>query len=215
MNNAGIAAMPPALSKDGYEIQFATNHLGHAMVTKQLLPYLTAAASESASDVRIINISSDGYELHQLIKGGIEFKELEAGSDFGWRFLGPWARYGQSKLANVLFAAELARRYPAITSVSVHPGVVGTTMNTGMGFWNKWFVKVTCWMQGIPFLEPQQGAWSQLWCAAGVKKEDLTNGGFYRPVGQDATAELKGRGADAKLAKELWDWTEQVLDRVA
>jgi NAD(P)-dependent dehydrogenase (short-subunit alcohol dehydrogenase family) len=211
MNNAGIIAKPPTLSVDGYEIQFATNHLGHAMITKQLLPFLLKAAREPNSDVRVVNNTSDGYEASRMIKGGIAFAELESGGTMNRWLLGPWQRYGQSKLANILFSAELARRYPELTSVVIHPGVVNTSMLTGMSPSAFWFTRITCWLQGIPVMKPHEGAYNQLWCAAGAKKEDLRNGGFYRPVGRDDTDKLKGEGANVELAVKLWEWTEKVL----
>lgn len=211
MNNAGIVAKDPSLSVDGYEIQFATNHLGHAMLTKQLLPFLLAAAKAPGADVRIVSTASDGYEFHRAIKGGISFSELESGSAMSRMLLGTWIRYGQSKLANILFASELARQYPELTSVSVHPGVVMTPMNTEMDAWNKTFVGVTTWLGGVPKLLPEQGALSQLWAAAGAKKEDIRNGGFYRPVGVDSWDKLAGEGKNEELAGRLWEWTENIL----
>jgi NAD(P)-dependent dehydrogenase (short-subunit alcohol dehydrogenase family) len=217
LNNAGIIAKPPSLSVDGYEIQFATNHLGHAMVTKQLLPYLLKAANEPDSDVRIVNNTSDGYEFHHAIKGGIAFADLDRGSTMSKWVLGPWIRYAQSKLANILFATEFARRYPQITSVSIHPGVVETTMITDMATGPRYFNATACWLAGVKFMEPHQGAWSQLWCSAGAKKEELRNGGFYRPVGRDCWVEkekpMTKLSKDEDLAKRLWNWTEEVLER--
>ncbi|KAJ8114260.1 hypothetical protein OPT61_g3813 [Boeremia exigua] len=211
--NAGIIAKPPALSVDGYEIQFATNHLGHAMLTKQVLPYLLNATRRPGGDVRVITTSSEGYELHRLIKGGISFDELQHGGTMSRMILGPWARYGQSKLANILFAAELGRRYPDIMSVSVHPGVVKTPMLDGLQGFNKIFNNVGLWANSITPMEPHEGAWNQLWCAAGARREELLNGGFYRPVGIDFTEKTTLLARDKELAKKLWDWTEDVLAR--
>lgn len=132
MNNAGIIAKPAALSIDGYEIQFATNNLGHAMLTKQLLPVLLKTAKDPNSDVRIISNISAGYESHRTIKGGISFEELDTGSTISRMVLGAWIRYGQSKLATILFAKELAHRYPELTSVVIYQGLVKTPMNTEM-----------------------------------------------------------------------------------
>ena len=215
MNNAGIIAKPPILSVDRYEIQFATNHLGHAMLTKKLLPYLLKAAEQPHSDVRVVSNTSDGYEFHRLIKGGISFSDLDKGSTMNKWILGPWQRYGQSKLANILFAAELARRYPQITSVVIHPGVVKTPMVTEMRGFVRWFNNTACWLAGIEMMEPHQGARNQLWCAAGARKEELRNGGFYRPVGVDSTGDLKGEGANVELAVKLWEWTDRVLEKFA
>ena len=211
MCNAGIMAKPPSLSIDGYEIQFATNHLGHAMLTKQLLPYLLAAAEEPGSDVRVVSTTSDGYELARGIKGGISFQELQSGSTMSRLALGAMIRYGQSKLANILFASELARRYPKITAVSIHPGVVITPMNNDMDRWNKTFVNITGWLVGVKKVQPEQGILNQMWAAAGAKKELIRNGGFYRPIGVDCWEKLTPEGKSAELAERLWDFTETIL----
>lgn len=203
----------PLSSADNYEIQFATNHLGHAMLTKHLLPFLLKAAAEPDSDVRVIANTSDGYAFHSLIKGGIDFKALDSGSAFSRPLLGTWVRYGQSKLANILYAAELARRYPQLTSVVIHPGVVRTPMVTDMNRASYWFTMITTRLGGVPIVEPHEGAYNQLWCAAGAKKEGLRNGGFYRPVGVDETENLVGEAKNAELAGRLWEWTEGVLSR--
>lgn len=105
INNAGIMAGAPGLSADGYEIQFATNHLGHAMIIRELLPVLlrTAEGSGSSSsggggggddapaDVRIINLTSVGYQAHP--SDGISFETLDT-TQAGPPVLGQWIRYG-------------------------------------------------------------------------------------------------------------------------
>lgn len=118
MNNAGIMACPPALTKDGYETQFGTNHMGHALFTKLLLPTLQRMAKEPGSDVRIINLSSIGHNLAP--NGGIIFDKLKT----DMKDYNAFPRYGQSKLANILFNRELAKRYPSIECVAIHPGGV-------------------------------------------------------------------------------------------
>lgn len=211
--NAGIIAKPPTLSVDGYEIQFATNHLGHAMLTKQVVPFLVNATQKANADVRVVTTTSEGYELHRLIKGGIAFDELQSGSAMNRTMLGPWIRYGQSKLANILFAAELGRQYPEIMSVAVHPGVVKTPMLDGLRGFNWVFTYLGLWINNITPVEPHEGAWSQLWCAAGASREELCNGGFYKPVGVNFTEKLTPLARDKQLARKLWDWTEEVLAR--
>jgi NAD(P)-dependent dehydrogenase (short-subunit alcohol dehydrogenase family) len=87
--NAGIMAVPAGLSKDGYEIQFATNCLRHAMLIKQLLPNLMKTAEKPGSDVRIILLTSVGWRGHP--KDGIQFSTLNTVQD---SLLGRWVRYG-------------------------------------------------------------------------------------------------------------------------
>ncbi|KNG52449.1 short-chain dehydrogenase reductase family [Stemphylium lycopersici] len=214
MNNAGIASNPPVLSTDGYEIQFATNHLGHAMLFQQLLPVLLKTAQEPGSDVRIINNTSEAYAFHRLIKGGISFSELDAGSPMSRTVLGPWARYGQSKLANMLFTTECARRYPQITSVSIHPGLVRTAMTTSsMSRSKQLFLGATARLTGEKWIEPDEGVLNQLWASAGAKKGELKNGGFYKPGGIESTQVLTAEAKDEALARRLWEWTDKVLQK--
>ena len=118
--NAGVMALPPGLSKDGYEQQFATNHLGHALLIDLLMPVLQDTASLPGSDVRIIITSSQAATMGLTPKGGINFRALRTEQKM---FGGRWLRYGQSKLANILYAKALQKQYPCITTVSIHPGI--------------------------------------------------------------------------------------------
>lgn len=209
MCNAGIMAQPATLSPDGYEIQFATNHLGHAMLIQCLLPTLLRTAEQPGSDVRVLQLTSMGYAFHP--RGGISFAELDAHKPMRRLLLGGWVRYGHSKLANILYAAELARRYPQITSVSVHPGVVLTDLYFSQPWYSRWFISLGAYLQGLGFLQPHQGCWNQTWCAAAAQKEELVNGGYYYPVGVEKFGELDGTARDEKLAARLYEWTEGVL----
>jgi retinol dehydrogenase-12 len=119
--NAGILGAPPGLTKDGYEVHFGTNHLGHALLIKLLLPMLLKTA-ELPSDVRVVTASSDGYRFHA--SEGIFFQDLRSTQEnlnLLGRF-GGWLRYFQSKLANILYTVELAQHYPSIKFIAVHPG---------------------------------------------------------------------------------------------
>jgi len=90
MCNAGIMAAPPGLSADGYEVQFATNHLGHAMVVRQLLPVLLRTARQPGSDVRLLSLTSEGWASHPRPQG-VVFDKLRTTQE---GFLGSWVRYG-------------------------------------------------------------------------------------------------------------------------
>jgi NAD(P)-dependent dehydrogenase (short-subunit alcohol dehydrogenase family) len=217
MCNAGIMAQSTSLSKDGYEIQFATNHLGHALLIKLLLPTLLRTAEQPGADVRIVSDTSLGFRGHP--RGGILFDQLKK-ADVGdiWLFglgswAGSWIRYGQSKVANILYAHELSRRYPNITSVSIHPGVVKTPLVNSQTLGNRIFIYVGTFLSRHPVLEPQQGAYSQVW-AATSSKEKVRNGGFYMPVGIDGWNTVLDKTAkDEKIAAKLWEWTEGVLEK--
>ncbi|KAJ5923346.1 hypothetical protein N7454_008591 [Penicillium verhagenii] len=202
MCNAGIMAQPPGLTKDGYEVQFGTNHLGHALLIKKLLPLLETTSNEGG-DARIIILTSQGLLLHP--SGGIAFSDLKTVQDC--LFPGAWRRYGQSKLANLLYARELARRYPGILSVPIHPGVVATDLVASQGFLDKAVIYGT---SAGKLLKPEQGAYNQCW-AATVARAGVTNGAYYEPVGKEKESRLDKTAKDDSLAGRLWDWTEEAL----
>lgn len=201
--NAGVMNLPPELSKDGYEIHFATNHLGHALLIKLLLPIMVKTAGLPDADVRIINLSSLGHIFPP--KNGIAFdtlKTAQAGE------MGP-VRYGQSKLANVLYASEIAKRYPQLTAVSCHPGVIITQLYHTQTFLMRMIIKVSTVLRGDSMKTPKEGVHNQLWLAT-VKKDNLANGEFYMPVGQPRGRSKMSK--DDKLMGRLWDWTERELE---
>ncbi|KAL3433238.1 hypothetical protein BDV09DRAFT_186837 [Aspergillus tetrazonus] len=146
MCNAGIMAVPPGKTSDGYEVQFGTNHLGHALLIQKCLPLLQQTAALPGADVRVVILTSLGFRMHP--SAGIVFSDLKSEQNF--TAFGSWIRYGQSKLANILYARELARRYPSITSVSVHPGVVGTGLVENLGW-----AKRTCVQPAVGFYNAQ------------------------------------------------------------
>lgn len=203
VNNAGIMAVPHGLTKDGFEIQFGTNHMGHALLTRQLLPLLEKTAKEPSSDVRIINLSSIGHTLAP--NQGIRFDELKT----PMTSLYPIRLYGSSKLANVLYTRELARRYPDILSVSIHPGRVETNLGSSIreegGFMYR-FSQVSDFL--IKPLSVEAGALNQIW-AATWKRSDLVNGAYYVPAGKENEGSKLSR--DVKLREKLWAWTEEQL----
>ncbi|KAL8850222.1 MAG: hypothetical protein Q9221_004821 [Calogaya cf. arnoldii] len=201
MNNAGIMATPLVETEEGYESQFGTNHMGHALFTKLLMPTLLKTAEEEGSDVRIVNLTSEGHNLAPRPRG-ILFDEAELKKQ------GPWARYGQSKLANILFTEELANRYPSITSVAIHPGLILTDLyapNQQSNMLLKYGVKLIgpLFMANVP-----TGALNQLWGAAG-KKTEVVSGNYYTPVGVSSKGSKWAQKKD--LAQELWEWTEKEL----
>jgi len=201
--NAGIMAVPPATTKDGYEVQFGTNHVGHAALLKLLLPTMEATAAQPNSESRLVILTSLGYRGHP--PGGIIFDTLKTDQNKITPVLAGWVRYGQSKLANLLYAQELARHHPSITAVAVHPGVINTGIVTSLGFANKAFV----WVMNLGrFMTLAEGAFNRVW-AATVDKTNLENGAYYEPLGVKKTPIRDG--TDKELAKKLWDWTEEEL----
>ena len=196
MNNAGVMALPASTTKDGYEIQFGTNHVGHALLTKLLMPTLERTVDRTR-DVRIVNVSSAGHNMPP--KGGLVLKE--ATTDIA--SYNTWARYGQSKLANVLFTRGLARRYPAIRSIALHPGAVDTGLSLGFQASHPWLA--TLLRPVTVFLKtPQQGALTQLFAAT---SPEAKNGHYYVPTGVENSGSTLSQ--DTKLGDELWEWTER------
>ncbi|KAL8908553.1 MAG: hypothetical protein Q9207_000763 [Kuettlingeria erythrocarpa] len=203
INNAGIMASPEGLTEEGFESQFGTNHMGHSLLTKRLLPTLLLTAKEEGADVRIINLASEGH--HLAPSKGIVFDDIKL------KEYGPWARYGQSKLANILFTKELARRFPEITSVAVHPGVILTDLygpNQQTSMFLRYGLKIVgpLFMADVP-----TGAKNQLW-AATAKKSEVNSGSYYTPIGRQSDGSKWAQKSD--LARELWDWTDGEISRL-
>lgn len=200
MNNAGIMAVPPQLTTDGYEIQFGTNHLGHALLTKLLLPTLLNTAQSPGSDVRIITLTSDSHQ--RVPAEGIQFSTLRSAGGAGTALI----RYGRSKLANILYTKELARRYPAIKVVSVHPGMVKTGLQTTMRasfLLAKLIAPIYTSMHAVVV---EEGVLNQLWATTSMVVE---SGKLYYPVGEKHPGSVLSRDVD--LARKLWEWTEDEL----
>ncbi|KAI1442444.1 oxidoreductase [Annulohypoxylon stygium] len=212
MCNAGIMDSPPAVSEDGFEIRFAVNHLAHAMIIQRLLPTMLKTAEMPGSDVRLILLTSVGWQMHP--KNGIEFDTLHSKQE-DLRMLGFSLHYGQSKLANILYAAEVARRYPSIKTVSVHPGVVATDLVNNLPTMRKAMVYGTNWLMGIKIVDEKKGRLSQLWVAAGASRNELVNGAYYMPVGVLSNDKLDKIAKSEELARELWLYTESALSKVA
>ncbi|MGP4023323.1 oxidoreductase [Actinomadura sp. 3N407] len=113
VNNAGVMAIPRRSTADGFEMQFGTNHLGHFALTGLLLPALRSAPSP-----RVVTVTSTF-----AWSGRLNFDDLQ-----GERRYRKWSAYGQAKLANLVFARELDRRVPEVTSVAAHPGYAATNL---------------------------------------------------------------------------------------
>ncbi|KAH0543186.1 hypothetical protein FGG08_002447 [Glutinoglossum americanum] len=202
INNAGIMGFTATKTTEGYDIQFGTNHVGHHLLTKLLIPTLlkTAELPElKPKGVRIVNVTSAGH--YAAPSGGIVFDDINQEKAH------MLTRYGQSKLANILETHELARRYPSITSSAVHPGLILTQLYDAsreniplVGYWMVVF-KGKLFMQSV-----EQGALNQLWAAT---SDEVESGVYYNPVGSKAMGSTYAQ--DGELARKLWDWTEADL----
>jgi NAD(P)-dependent dehydrogenase (short-subunit alcohol dehydrogenase family) len=162
---------------------------------------------------------SQDFLAHTIIMGKLHVI-LEGGKDssLSWNDyvkLADWHYMAgrESKLANLVYAREIARRFPTITTVSVHPGVVKTDLVNNLSVARKAVVYVSQYVQGVSLMEEWQGCLNQLWAAAGATKEELLNGAFYRPVGALSNDMLDKMAKDSELANKLWSWTEEVLTK--
>jgi len=202
MCNAGIMAVPAATTEDGYEIQFGTHHMGHALLTKLLLPKLQATAKEPGADVRIVTLSSQRHLW--TVETGIAFEDLRSDMQSTPTF----TRYGQSKLANILYSNGLARRFPDIRCISLHPGTVNTGLKRGMSA-SWWWIKIPMEvLANLLFLTVPEGALNQLWAAT---SQNAKSGKYYEPVAKETLGSAYAQ--DEELAVKLWDWTEKELQQ--
>jgi NAD(P)-dependent dehydrogenase (short-subunit alcohol dehydrogenase family) len=175
VNNAGIMNTPFGRTKNGFELQFGTNHLGHFLLTELLLPALRAGAPS-----RIVIVSSCFHDKAFGREGRIDFEDL----GFEHRKYDGWVAYAQSKLANLLHARELGRRLQGsgITVASVHPGWVRSNLiQHSMPLWmQNTLLRPVLRLAGM--IEPFEGAQSTLYALLSPEVEKLS-GSYFSQVG--------------------------------
>ncbi|EXJ58751.1 hypothetical protein A1O7_06181 [Cladophialophora yegresii CBS 114405] len=200
--NAGVAMIPHTTTREGYEVQFGTNYLGHALLTQLLMSLLVATTRIPGADVRIVSMSSVGHKYFAP-KPGIFFDELKT----EMRTHSGAELYGSANLAKTLFAYELAKRYPRITACSLHPGTVKSNVWGGEKgvnvLVNYLVVKPLVALTGV---SNEEGAKTQLWCSF---SKQLESGRYYEPVGKAGKDGPLSR--DDELARRLWEWTDKEL----
>ncbi|KAF4355184.1 hypothetical protein CsatB_025925 [Cannabis sativa] len=196
INNAGVMATPFMLSKDNIELQFATNHLGHFLLTNLLLETMKKTVLESGREGRIVILSSEAHRFPY--KEGIRFDKINEESSYSSIYA-----YGQSKLANILHANELSMRLKAegidITVNALHPGSIITNLlrhhsilNTVANAVGKFVLK-----------NVQQGASTQCYVALHPQVKGVSGEYFVDNNKSNPTTLAK----DAELAKKLWDFS--------
>ena len=191
--NAGIMALPKLEQVDGIEKQFATNHLGHFLLVRLLQSQI-----ESAPNARVVIVSSAAHV--QAPSAGIEFDNLS-----GARGYRSWRAYGQSKLANILFAKSLALRLGEGQSANaLHPGVIGTNLGRHM---NPLVTGLLGLAMRLFSKSIEQGAATSCYVAA---HPDLagTTGQYFSDC---AVTEPSRQARDAQLAERLWDVSEKLV----
>ncbi|KAM5572435.1 short-chain dehydrogenase TIC 32, chloroplastic [Rosa sericea] len=196
INNAGVMATPFILSHDNIELQFATNHLGHFLLTNLLLDTMKKTTSESKKEGRIVIVSSEGHRF--AYSEGIRFDMINDESGYNSMYA-----YGQSKLANILHASELAKRLKAegvdITANSLHPGSIVTNLLRYHSY-----INVVANMVGKYMLKNvHQGAATECYLALHPQVKGVSGEYFMDSNIANPTALAK----DAELAKKLWDFS--------
>lgn len=194
--NAGIMALPKRQQKHGLELQFLTNHIGHFILVTGLLDALT-------DDARVVILSSNAHR--RAYRQGIRLDDLSAERGYT-----PWGSYGQSKLANMLFARELSARLPRSgqTANSVHPGVIIT--NLGRHMPRSLMSVASSVGPAIGLKSVAQGAATQTYVA--VHPDAKGKNGMYFADCNPAKPSAHGR--DAGLAKALWEKSEEIVARL-
>jgi NAD(P)-dependent dehydrogenase (short-subunit alcohol dehydrogenase family) len=200
INNAGVMATPRRTTADGFELQLGTNHLGHFALTGLLLDRLR--------DGRVTTVSSGAHNI-----GRINFDDL-----MGERRYQRWMAYGQSKLANLLFAYELQRRADAagfpLTSTAAHPGYAATNLQMAGPQLEGSKVRELLGRAGNVLLaqSDEMGALPTLYAAT----EDLPGGtyagpdGFMEQRGHPKVVNSNARSRDEATARRLWDVSEEL-----
>ena len=196
INNAGVMIPPLSRTADGFELQFGTNHLGHFALTNLLLDHVTG---------RVVTVSSTGHRA-----GKIDFDDL----NWERKPYKAWRAYGQSKLANLLFTAELQRRLTAagsgVLANAAHPGYASTNLqfHSGSGIMDR----ISVIGNRLIAQDENGGALPTLYAAVA----DVPGNSFAGPSGfleQRGAPKLVGRTSSARdmdVARRLWDVSEQL-----
>ncbi|KAF9092037.1 hypothetical protein BGX23_004677 [Mortierella sp. AD031] len=204
INNAGLIIVPYEQTIDGIENQFGVNHVGPFVFTMALLDRL-----KESQPSRIVCTSSYSHEI-LVSKAGIEFEKLKDEIDtIDKTPEGDLGRYGQSKLANILFAKALSRRL-AKDQVFVnvtHPGVCPKSVVPEDDSWKE---LITSWVKKAFALPYEVGALTQLYLATSTEIEEKDiRGRYFIPVANEILPSSHAR--DEKLQEKLWAWTEEVV----
>ncbi|MFF0814860.1 oxidoreductase [Rhodococcus sp. NPDC003318] len=195
INNAGVMAVPKSTTVDGFEMQFGTNHLGHFALTGLLLDRITD---------RVVTMSS---ALHRI--GTVNLDDL----NWQRRRYGRWPAYGQSKLANLLFAYELDRRLSAagstVKSLAAHPGYASTGLQSHThSIWDR--------LMGVGNLFAQSAAMGALPELYAATVPSAVSGGFIGPDGpfeqrgHPKVVRSSGKSHDRAVAAALWSESERL-----
>jgi NAD(P)-dependent dehydrogenase (short-subunit alcohol dehydrogenase family) len=191
INNAGAIFDQRQETADGLERTFALNHMGYFLLTDLLLDVLKASAP-----ARIVNVSSNAHR-----RGSINFDDLQRKKNYG-----AFPAYSDSKLANVLFTYELARRLEGsgVSTNALHPGFVNTNFGSTMSSIPAFFINI---ISRLFAMSPEKGAETIVYLASSPEVEGVTGKYF---VEKKATRSSK-ESYDEAVAKRLWEVSEQLI----
>ncbi|KAI0842702.1 NAD(P)-binding protein [Hypoxylon sp. FL0890] len=208
VNNAGIMAVDFALTPDGFESQFGTNHLGHFLFTNLVMDKILAAKAP-----RIVNVSSDGHRLNPIRWYDYNFSNGET--------YNKWHAYGQSKTANILMALSIAEKLgPRVLAYSLHPGVIATNLGTHID-WSVGFDPLRAvdkslgnkegWTEYI-FRSPQAGAATHVYAAFSPSLKDH-NGAYLQDchIADPWVETVKPWATSPIEADRLWKLSEKLV----
>jgi NAD(P)-dependent dehydrogenase (short-subunit alcohol dehydrogenase family) len=197
VNNAGLMLRRRAETEDGFEQTFGVNHLGHFLLTAMLLDRLRAGAP-----ARVVVVAS---HAHKFIRRGLDFDDLQSERRYRWM-----NAYSKSKLANISFTRELARRLDGtgVTVNSLHPGFVRSELGRGGDLggiygWGSYIAR--------PFaISSTKGARTSVYLASSPEVEGVSGGYFYKckPAAPSKVAQ------DAAAARRLWETSEKLVASV-
>ena len=190
--NAGVMALPELHKAYGYELQFFTNHIGHFMLVTGLLEQLTERG-------RVVVLSSSAHKMAPKV--GIELDNLDGAKGYSG-----WPAYGQSKLANLLFAKQLARRFAGSqkTANAVHPGVIRTNLQRHM---NPVLSAALTLGGPLALKSIEQGAATEVYVATNPKLAGVS-GQFFADCN---IAQPRADAQSEELAQKLWDASERIV----
>lgn len=205
VNNAGVMACPLARTAEGWEMQFATNHLGHFLLTCRLMPALRAGAP-----ARVVNVSSRGHRFSPVVFDDIHFER---------RAYDKWESYGQAKTANVLFSLELDRRFAdaGVRSFALHPGAIVTELGRHLSQEDREVLQSRAPAGGFHWKSVPAGAATSVYAATAPELEG--RGGLYLEdcgvsgprESDDAETGYERYAIDPDAAARLWQVSEQTL----
>ena len=202
MNNAGVMNTPPGSTKDGFEVQFGTNVVGHYLLSRLLVDQTERQVWLSSSGHTLIGDPPGNHDLEKAPRIDIDATKAVNPDTYD-----SWRRYQQSKLGAILLAKQFAIEHPHLKTCAVHPGVVRTNLGRHMSIWLMMrYVTASLFGRTQAIVGPDAGARTQTLCAV-MPADDLESGAYYADCVPTTPADAAQNMQDAK---RLYDFCEEV-----